>query len=215
MDRLGEEIRQPLPFADTSMNNIGLFLDRDGTINEEVDFLTNPDELHLIKGSDSAIREANRLGLKVFIITNQSGVARGLLTEERLNAIHRTLLTMLNKRDAHIDALYYCPHHPELGKPPYNIDCDCRKPRIGMLKRAEREFGIDLRKSFVIGDRLIDVHTAHAAGATSILVLTGYGREDWEICKIHHVPVDHVAENLEAAMRFVKESLVQSESHPR
>lgn len=215
MDRLGKKIRQPLPFIGNIMNNIGLFLDRDGTINEEIDFLTNPDELHLIKGSDSAIREANRLGLKVVVITNQSGVARGLLTEERLKTIHTTLLNMLNKRDAHIDALYYCPHHPELGKPPFNIECDCRKPKIGMLKRAEREFGVDLRKSFVIGDRLIDVQTAHAAGATPILVLTGYGRDEWEICKIHNIPVDHVAENLEAAMKFVKQNLVQVENHPR
>lgn len=215
MDILGKEIRQPLPLVGESMNGIGLFLDRDGTINDEIDFLTNPDELHLIDGSDRAIREANRLGLKVFVITNQSGVARGLLTEERLNAIHRRLLEMLGKRGAHVDAIYYCPHHPELGKPPYRVDCDCRKPKTGMLKRAEQEFGIDVRKSYVIGDRMIDVETAHAAGATPILVLTGYGKDEWEICKIHNIPVDHVAENLEAAMKVVKQSIAQLENQPR
>jgi D-glycero-D-manno-heptose 1,7-bisphosphate phosphatase len=199
------------------MSDIGIFLDRDGTINDEIDFLTNPDELHILKGSDNAIREANRLGLKVFIVTNQSGVARGLLSEERLEAIHSTLQNMLSERNAQIDAIYFCPHHPEFGEPRYRVACDCRKPKIGMLKRAEQEFGIDLQKSFVIGDRMIDVQTAHAAGATPILVLTGYGKDELEICKIHNIPVEIVAENLEAAMKFVKQSLpaMQSESQPK
>lgn len=194
-----------------TVDDIGIFLDRDGTVNDEVDFLTNPDELHLLEGSGRAIREANLLGLKVFVITNQSGIARGLLTEERLQSIHLRLREILHKQGAHIDAAYYCPHHPEIGESRYRVDCDCRKPRIGMLERASREFGVDLQKSFVIGDRMIDVQTAQAAGATSILVLTGYGKEELELCKIHNIPIDHIAENLEGAMAIVKQVLMESE----
>src|SRR5713101_1275098 len=151
-------------------HDIGVFLDRDGTINEEVDFLSSSDELHLIEGSAKAIREANQLGLKVFVITNQSGIARGFLTEQQLIKIHDHLIKMLNDLGAHIDAIYYCPHHPELGEAPYRILCDCRKPKTGMLQQAVKQFGINLAKSFVIGDRMIDVQTAQAAGAASILV---------------------------------------------
>lgn len=191
------------------VGEIGIFLDRDGTINEEVDFLTNPDELHLIDGADEAIREANRLGLKVFVITNQSGVARGFLNEARLHTIHEALLASLKTHGARLDAIYYCPHHPELGTPPYRIVCDCRKPNIGMLKQAVKEFGVDLSRSYVIGDRMIDVQTAHAAGATPILVLTGYGKDELELCKIHGIPVEHVAENLKAAMKYVKQQVLE------
>lgn len=195
--------------------DIGVFLDRDGTINDEVDFLSTPDEIHLIEGSDKAIREANQLGLKVFIVTNQSGIARKLLTEKQLLTIHTTLVKMLNKRGAHIDAIYYCPHHPELGELPYRTECECRKPKIGLLQRAAQEFHIDLTKSFVIGDRMIDVQTAHAANATSILVLTGYGKAELELCRENNVRIDHVADNLEEAIVIVKRSLMQLEKQPQ
>src|SRR5262245_49590223 len=160
------------------MNRSGLFLDRDGTINEEVDFLTDPLDLRLIPGAADAIREANESGFKVFVITNQSGIARGLLTEERLGEIHAALVSKLAESRAKIDAIYYCPHHPDLGQPPYRRECDCRKPKTGMIDQAVRSYGIDVRKSFVIGDRMIDVQTGNNSGATSVLVLTGYGREE-------------------------------------
>lgn len=194
-----------------SVRNVGIFLDRDGTINDEVDFLTNPDDLHLIDGSDKGIREANLLGVKVFVVTNQSGVARGLLSEERLRAIHSRLADHLKARGARIDAIYYCPHHPDMGHPPYRKDCECRKPKIGMLEQASREHHVDLDRSFVIGDRLIDVQTAHAAGATPVLVLTGYGKDELELCRIHDIPIEHVAVNLEEAMQIVKRRLARPE----
>lgn len=195
------------------VRDIGVFLDRDGTINDEVDFLSTPEELHLLEGSDRAIREVNQLGVKIFVVTNQSGIARGFLTEKRLQKIHAALIAMLNTHGAHIDAVYYCPHHPDLGEPPYRTECDCRKPKIGMLERAAQEFHIDLSKSFVIGDRMIDVQTARAAGATPILVLTGYGKNELELCRMHNVDIDHIAENLEEAVGIVKRSIIQLEKH--
>ena len=190
------------------MTHIGIFLDRDGTINHEVDFLRTPEQLTLIPGSADAIREANGCGWKVFVITNQSAVARGFLTEEKLAGIHAGLGALLRKHNAAVDAMYYCPHHPELGLGVYRMACDCRKPNTGMLTRAAHEFNVDLKKSFVIGDKMTDVQTGINGGATSILVLTGYGKEELRLCRENHVPIDHVAESLYEAMQYVK-SIVQ------
>src|SRR5260221_591734 len=143
----------------------GIFLDRDGTINEEVDFLTTPDDLNLIEGSANAIRDANECGFKVFVVTNQSGIARGILTEKDLAEIHSALLKKLAQHDARIDAIYYCPHHPDAIDAQYRIVCDCRKPGTGMIMRAVQEFGIDLTRSYVIGDRMIDIQTGINCGA--------------------------------------------------
>lgn len=187
----------------------GLFLDRDGTVNEEVGFLSSPDDLQLIPGSAEAIRQANECGFKVFVITNQSGVGRGFLTEEQLLRIHETLLTRLAGLNAHIDAIYYCPHHPEAVTERYRVACDCRKPGLGMLKKAAEEFGVDLRRSFVVGDRMVDIQSAHNCGATPILVLTGYGHEELELCRERGVEVPHVAPDLRAAMELIKRSVCQ------
>ena len=182
-----------------------LFLDRDGTINEEVDYLSSVNQLRLIDGSAEAIREANQLGLKVFIITNQSGIARGMLTEHNLKEVHTKLLELLNDNNAHVDAIYYCPHHPDAIESQYRKDCDCRKPNIGMLTKAQNEFNIDLKKSFVIGDRAIDIQTGNNAGATSILVLTGYGKEEQRLLRQHDARADYIAENLYDAVQYVKQ----------
>lgn len=189
------------------MGDIGIFLDRDGTINEELEFISDTENVVLIPGSVDAIREANRLGLKVFVITNQSGIARGLIKEEDLVRVHNKLVKLLNAENAHLDAIYFCPHHPDYGEPPYRTLCDCRKPNTGMLKQAEAEFNIDLKKSFIIGDRIIDIQMAHAVGAKSILVLTGYGKNQIEIIKSQNIYVDYIAENLSDAMQFVKKSI--------
>lgn len=186
------------------MDNIGLFLDRDGTINEELEFISSPDDVKLIPHSADAIREANEMGLKVFVITNQSGVARGFIKEEELVKVHDKLVELLKEKGAHIDAIYFCPHHPEYGEPPYRIECECRKPNSGMLRQAEKEFNIDLKKSFVVGDRLIDVQTAHAVGATGILVLTGYGKNQIDEVLKNNMVIDYIAEDLYAAMQFIK-----------
>ncbi len=185
----------------------GIFLDRDGTINEEVDFLSNPDRLRLIPRSSDAIRDANMMGFKVFIITNQSGIARGVLNEEQLSEIHRGLLATLHEQHAAVDAIYYCPHHPELGIAPYVQDCNCRKPRTGMLQQAATEFDVDLSRSFVIGDRMIDVQAGNNSGATPILVLSGYGKEELDLCRQNNVPIAYIANDLFEAMQFVKRTV--------
>jgi D-glycero-D-manno-heptose 1,7-bisphosphate phosphatase len=192
------------------MKNIGVFLDRDGTINEEVDYLTSPNDLRLIPGSTDAIREAKNAGFKVFITTNQSGVARGFITEEQLTRIHKTLIEKLQEDNAHLDAIYYCPHHPEIGEAPYRKDCECRKPNTGMLIRAAKEFNLDLTKSFVVGDMMIDVQTGNNAGAISILVLTGYGQKELELCRHNNVHIDYVAKDLLDAIQYIRHAVQQS-----
>jgi len=189
------------------MSNIGVFLDRDGTVNEEVDFLSSPDNLHLLPGSADAIRQANELGCKVFIITNQSGIARGLLTERRLAEIHQNLLQQLESHGARITAIYYCPHHPENGNPPYRVECECRKPNTGMLTRAAKDYTLNLKKSFVIGDKMIDIQTGNNVGATSILVLTGYGKQELELCRQKKVHIDYVASNLLDAVKYIQHAV--------
>ncbi len=186
--------------------NAGLFLDRDGTINVERGYLSDPDEVELLPGAAQAIRAANEFGLPVIIITNQAGVARGYHSEADVNSVNERLKELLKGEGARIDALYYCPHHPEVGNPPYRIVCTCRKPRTGMLKMAERSHGINLATSFVVGDKCSDIETGKNAGCGTVLVLTGYGRTEIEHCTGSRAP-DHVAEDLLAAWEYVKECL--------
>ena len=189
---------------------VGIFFDRDGTINTEIDFLRKPEELELIPKSVDAIREANESGVKVFIITNQSGIARGFLTENDLSAVHKHLVDLLKKRHAYVDAIYYCPHHPEYGKPPYNIACQCRKPNIGMLKKAETEFNLSLKKSFVVGDRCVDAKAGRMAGCTTFLVLTGYGMTERDEC-VASSYVDYVVDDAYDAWQRIKGKLNHQE----
>ena len=186
------------------MKHPALFLDRDGTINAEVDFLTNPDELHILPGTLPALRDAMALGFRLVIITNQSGIARGMLTEERLQQIHETLRHRLHADGVAIDGIYYCPHHPDEGIAPYRTVCDCRKPKPGMLERAARELDLDLGRSFLIGDRMIDIQTGNALGIPSLLVRTGYGAAEADACKAGGVPVAFVAEDLRGAVDHIR-----------
>jgi len=189
------------------MNNVGVFLDRDGTINEEVDFLTSPKDLRLIPKSADAIREANQMRLRVIVVTNQSGIARGLLTEKKLSEIHSELGRKLSESGARIDKFYYCPHHPESGDDAYRKDCECRKPGTGMLREAAREFGLDLSRSFVIGDKKIDIETALNAGSVPILVLTGYGKQELESCRGAGLKISYIADDLYGAVNHIKQIL--------
>jgi D-glycero-D-manno-heptose 1,7-bisphosphate phosphatase len=178
---------------------IAVFLDRDGTINEEVDFLRRPEELQLIPGAAGAVRMLNERGLLTCVISNQSGVARGLLSERDLGPIHDALKAMLAREDARVDRIYYCPHHPTAGQPPYGIDCACRKPNPGMLHRGERELGIDLQRSFVVGDRIVDIQAGKAVGAATLLVLTGYGAASAGECAAAGVTPDAIVPSLREA----------------
>lgn len=180
-----------------------VFFDRDGTLNEEVEFLSRPEQLVLIPGAATAVREVNDRGMAACIISNQSGVARGILSESDLIPIHEALERELAREGARIDRIYYCPHHPTAGIPPYNTECDCRKPLPGMLRRAEREMGIDLPRSFVVGDRLIDVQAGQAAGARGILVLTGWGTLARDEIGTQRVTPDFIAASVTEAVEFI------------
>ena len=189
------------------MKNVALFLDRDGTINEEREFISSPEQIQLIPRSAEAIRDANSSGLKVFIISNQSGIARGFLTEQQLAHVHRRLVAQLEREEARIDGIYYCPHHPEFGDHPYRADCECRKPKPGLLQQAAKEFDVNLSHSYLVGDRLVDIQTGRAAGTTNVLVLTGYGRREYEASRKNDPGIDYVAQDLFDGWRFIKQQI--------
>jgi D-glycero-D-manno-heptose 1,7-bisphosphate phosphatase len=188
-----------------------VFIDRDGTLNEDIGYVSTPDELILYPWAAEAVRRINHSGLMAIVITNQSGIARGMYTEKTLSAIHSRMIDELAREGAIIDAVYYCPHHPEAGDARYRIACECRKPRTGMLDRATREHGIDLSRSYVIGDKATDINLAENAGARSVLVLTGYGRETFSHPDRWPCAPEITAENLlEAVKRILDSQLVQS-----
>lgn len=155
-----------------------IFLDRDGTINEEVDYLFKVDDFTFLPRVPEAIKTFRNAGYLVIVITNQSGVARGYYREEDVLALHRHIDAELSASGAAVDAWYYCPHHPEKGVDSYRIDCACRKPLPGMIHAAAERFRIDLPMSYVIGDKKCDVDAAIAAGAKPVLVRTGYGASE-------------------------------------
>jgi D-glycero-D-manno-heptose 1,7-bisphosphate phosphatase len=156
-----------------------VFLDRDGVIVEEVNHLSRPEQLRLIAGVSQAIRRLNAHQLPVVIVTNQSAVARGLITETGLKIIHHRLVDLLAAAEARVDGIYYCPHHPEIGEPPYRAVCTCRKPEAGLFRAAATELGLDLNQSVMIGDTLRDLEAGRKAGCRyNVLVLTGHGHEE-------------------------------------
>lgn len=155
------------------MSRPAIFLDRDGTVNVEKRYLYQVEDWEWIPGAIEAIREFNRAGFAVVVVSNQAGIAYGIYTEKEVDLLHATIAAELHNHGAWIDAFYYCPHHPQSGS-----TCDCRKPNPGMLFRAQRELDLDLARSYMIGDKLIDVDAGRAAGVRSVLVLTGYGRQE-------------------------------------
>jgi D-glycero-D-manno-heptose 1,7-bisphosphate phosphatase len=155
-----------------------VFLDRDGTINEEREYLHRIEDFAFISGVPESIRRLKDTGFLVIVVTNQSGVARGYYDEEVVVALHDHIQQLLAEYGTRIDAFYHCPHHPTEGAGDYRIDCDCRKGSPGMLLQAASEHDIDLARSFMIGDKLADIEAGNAAGCTPILVRTGYGMKD-------------------------------------
>ena len=157
-----------------------VFLDRDGTINKEVTYLYRPEDLVILPGVPEAVKILRDNGFCILVVTNQAGIARGYYTVEHMHRLHRYLNEQLKRDGAWIDAFYYCPHHPEHGIGEYRKVCRCRKPDTGMFEMAEREYEIDKNHSYMIGDKRIDVQAGHNYGIKSILVGTGYGREERE-----------------------------------
>lgn len=154
-----------------------IFVDRDGTINEEVGYLDRLENLQLIPGAAEAIRLINASGRKVVVVTNQSGVARGLFAESFVAETHACLNELLRAKGARIDAFYFCPHHPTEGRGEYRRECDCRKPAPGLLLRAAAELHLDCARCHIVGDTLQDIAAGAAAGVRGILVRTGHGEE--------------------------------------
>jgi len=174
-------------------------MDRDGTITEEMGYLKEPEKLRLIPRSGEAIRLLSKKGILAIVVSNQAGVARGYFTEKTVKETHKRLEELLAEKGAYLDGLYYCPHHPEFGSPKYRKDCNCRKPRPGMLLKAKKKFGLNLEKCYVIGDKADDIKLARSVGTRGILVLTGYGRKS----KSKKLNPDHTAKDLYHAVQWI------------
>ncbi len=184
----------------------GVFLDRDGTINKEVGYLHEAEKLSLIPGAAQAIKRLNDFGLPVVCVSNQAGVARGYYSVEAVAEVHQKLEELLAAEGAHLDGIYFCPHHPTEGRHPYRTDCQCRKPGPGMLEKAASELNIDLSRSYLIGDSLTDIQAAENAGLKAILVLTGYGQKELEnIEKQSITKPDYICPDLVVAVHWILE----------
>jgi D-glycero-D-manno-heptose 1,7-bisphosphate phosphatase len=153
-----------------------VFMDRDGTLSHEVGYVNHPDRFRLYPWAAAAVRAINEASWLAVVVTNQAGVARGYFPETVFDEVQRRLREDVERGGARFDAVYACLHHPSVGEAPYRADCDCRKPRPGLLRRAEAELGADLRHSWVVGDRHSDLQLAWSVGARGALVTTGYGK---------------------------------------
>ena len=186
------------------MAHKAVFLDRDGTVNEEVGYVNHVERFTLLPRVGEAIRLLNQNGLKTVVITNQSGVARGYFPESLVPLVHQKMQELLKKDGAHLDGIYYCPHHPDVGAPPYRQKCRCRKPEPGLIEEAVKDLSLDLRSSYMIGDRGVDIEFAHRVGAKGILVLTGYGKGEWEYWgRQWKESPEYVAQDLFEAVRWI------------
>ncbi len=184
--------------------NRAVFLDRDGTVNVEVGYLSDLNQLRLIPDAGAAIKRLNEEGLKVVLVTNQSGVARGYFSESLVQEANVRLKQMLLKDGASVDGIYYCPHHPTAGNSHYTTACDCRKPGTGMIDRAAIDLRIDVKRSFVVGDKWSDVELGQRAGARSILVKSGFAQEDAGNVRPNHMnDPDFIANTLTEAVEWI------------
>jgi histidinol-phosphate phosphatase family protein len=183
----------------------GIFLDRDGTLIEDIDLLHRVDDLKLLPYADRAVKQINESDFLCFLITNQPVVARNLCDMPVIKQIHNKLETLLGKTGAYLNDIYFCPHHPDKGYPGENkefkIECDCRKPKTGMIEKAVKEYNVDVESSWFIGDTTTDTQTGIIAGLQTILARTGKGGKDR---KFHCIP-DFVFDNLEEAVDFILE----------
>ncbi len=170
-----------------------VFMDRDGTVSEEIGYMYHAGLYKPFPWAGPAVRKINESGMKAVLVTNQSGIGRGYFGESLVHEVHAILKAELARHGAQLDAIYICPHHPDAG-------CPCRKPLPGMLLQAEKELNIDLRHSYVIGDKFVDIEVAHAVSATSILVLTGYGKEQLDAHKEEPRQPHFIVEDLMSAV---------------
>ncbi|MCD6570789.1 MAG: HAD family hydrolase [Deltaproteobacteria bacterium] len=185
------------------MSKIGVFLDRDDTVIKDKVYLRDPGEVEILPGVPGAIKQLNNKVIPVIIVSNQSGIARGYLDEERLAQIHDRLLSTLARQGATIDGVYYCPHHPEGVVEAYSRECECRKPSPGMLYKAARDFGLDLGKCYMVGDKSIDVETIHRVGGKGIII--GKGNS-------YSIITEYIAKDLMDAVRWILKDIDPSKA---
>lgn len=181
-----------------------VFMDRDGTINEQMGYINHLSRFHILPGVPEAIKLLNENGYLVIVITNQSGVARGYYPISLIQEIHTYMRESLKKEGANIDAVFFCPHYPRGKVEEYSRECDCRKPKTGMIKQARESFDIDMSISYMIGDHFTDLEMAHNCGLRSIMVKTGYGlgEADYILPLMDHKPV-YVADDLLDAVKWI------------
>lgn len=189
-----------------------IFIDRDGVVIELVEYLNRPEQVVLIPGVADAMAGLNRIGIPVVMVTNQSAVARGLLTETGLAEVHGRLHALLAERGARIDGVYYCPHHPDFGEWPYRCACECRKPSPGMLLQAAEELGIDLSRSAFIGDNATDIEAGNRARVGhTILVRTGHGRAAEAVLAGSPYQPSIICPNVVSAIDAARDIIAQTE----
>lgn len=181
----------------------GVFLDRDGTIIRQVELMHSVKDLRLLPDAARAIAKLNRLGFLVIVVTNQPVVARGIIGPKEVDVIHAVLIRRLRGKNAKINGVYFCPHHPEATLPKYRLRCSCRKPEPGMILRGLKDFKIDPRKSFMIGDALIDMVSGKRAGLKTILVKSGPGHARLDK-KYKNIQPDFAVKNLSQAVKIIE-----------
>ena len=177
------------------MGNRAVFVDRDGTINVNYGYISSPDNFKMYPGIVKGIKLLNESGFKVIVITNQSGIARGYFSKEALKEIHDKMEKELAEKGASVDAIYYCPHHPD-------ENCDCRKPETGLFKMAKDDFDIDYKKSFVVGDRMLDVEAGYKLGCKTILVPEDKDKVKKEQEKSNAKP-DFICDNFYSGIKWI------------
>jgi heptosyltransferase-2 len=188
----------------SALGSPAAFLDRDGTIIEDPGYLSDPEKIQLIPGAIEALRGLQHAGYRLVLVSNQAGVARGLLTEMDVHQVNDRLTTLLAGAGVQLDGIYYCPHHPDYGPSEYRRDCDCRKPKPGMIHRAIRDLELNPHRSVVIGDHVTDAALARAfPGMVGIMLRTGHGAEEWQKIQdgVLTMP-EHVADDLKAAVEW-------------
>jgi D,D-heptose 1,7-bisphosphate phosphatase len=183
------------------MLNTAVFLDRDGTLNEDPGYLGDPNNLKLFPGTGKALSLLKKMKFRLIVISNQSGISRGLITKENVESVNAKINELLNPDDVRIDAFYYCPYHPDFSS---SQDCSCRKPSPEMVFKAAQDLSIDLNRSYFIGDATTDIECGINAGLKTILVKTGYGEESISILQMQNKFPSFVAKNILDACEFIQ-----------
>lgn len=185
--------------------NKAVFLDRDGVITKEPPYYAHKiEQLELVPKSAETIRLLNESGFKVIVVSNQAGVARGYYREKDIQIYNNEMKRQLEEKGAYIDAIYYCPHYPEAIIEKYKIDCECRKPKPGMLSQAEKDLNLNLKLSFLVGDKMSDIEAGYRAGCKTILVLTGQGNDELKKISKMNIKPNYISKDLFTAIQIIK-----------